>query len=365
MANLGYEIPEITRPCPKYKEVAKALIDGIKDGTYKPLGRLPSESELAGKFGASRVTVRQGIKLLEENGLVDRFQGRGTFVVELNGDNEPLNGPNHIILLIIDPTKPHERYIQWAMNESARLSGVGIALTVSFVSSQDLIQGKFPAVLTQDNIGFVLIDGQMNESHIGLTKKLKVPYFVIGNHPIPREIPQVRIDCNSIAINATRFLLNDLKSKNVALFVEPLHLFYTRELVGGYSKVMKESGLPTNIQLCDNDDGSDHIKNMLLSYGEKKPFSIVTTDQIAKSVLEVYEQEGLSTEENPILVLGAMENVSVYVRQRAYVMNIPSGVLLAAAIDLALKKYKSDWVDAYVELFPDKLEISRPEFAKI
>ncbi len=52
----------------------------IDDGELAPGDRLPSEPELASRFVASRGTVREAFKLLEQDGLVDVEHGRGRFV---------------------------------------------------------------------------------------------------------------------------------------------------------------------------------------------------------------------------------------------------------------------------------------------
>ena len=46
-----------------------------------PQGTIPSETELAARHGVSRNTVREALALLRREGLVDRVQGVGTFVV--------------------------------------------------------------------------------------------------------------------------------------------------------------------------------------------------------------------------------------------------------------------------------------------
>lgn len=55
----------------------------ILDGTLPPGERLPSERILSELLGVSRVSVRQGLKELENHGLVDRKSGRGTVVLTL------------------------------------------------------------------------------------------------------------------------------------------------------------------------------------------------------------------------------------------------------------------------------------------
>ena len=57
-----------------------ALRDVILRGDYGPGARLPGYVELARQFGVAAVTVRQVLARLEQEGLLTRQQGRGTFV---------------------------------------------------------------------------------------------------------------------------------------------------------------------------------------------------------------------------------------------------------------------------------------------
>lgn len=65
---------------PAYYQLAQILERKIKSGELEPGSLIPSEAELSETFGISRVTVRKGIALLVEAGLVDPIQGKGTFV---------------------------------------------------------------------------------------------------------------------------------------------------------------------------------------------------------------------------------------------------------------------------------------------
>ena len=67
--------------------IAGQLRRAILDGTYGYRERLPAERDLAAHFGASRSTVREALKQLEENQLVSRKIGSGTFVL-FRGDEE-------------------------------------------------------------------------------------------------------------------------------------------------------------------------------------------------------------------------------------------------------------------------------------
>jgi len=65
---------------PLRHSVARALRERIVAGRLEPGDRLPSEPELAHSLGVSRSSLRAGIALLEEDGLVRRLHGSGTYV---------------------------------------------------------------------------------------------------------------------------------------------------------------------------------------------------------------------------------------------------------------------------------------------
>lgn len=64
----------------KYQEISQWLHEKIEDGTFAVGEKIPSENDLALKFGYSRQTVRQAVSLLESEGILTRAQGSGTFV---------------------------------------------------------------------------------------------------------------------------------------------------------------------------------------------------------------------------------------------------------------------------------------------
>lgn len=64
----------------RYRTIADELRRRVEDGGYAAGGLLPSESELSGGYGVSRVTVRKALELLRDEGLIDSRQGFGWFV---------------------------------------------------------------------------------------------------------------------------------------------------------------------------------------------------------------------------------------------------------------------------------------------
>ncbi|WP_242902922.1 GntR family transcriptional regulator [Actinomadura terrae] len=62
---------------PRYARVAQEIREEILAGGLRPGGLLPSEADLADRFGVSPTGVRNGIRRLRERGLVGAEQGRG------------------------------------------------------------------------------------------------------------------------------------------------------------------------------------------------------------------------------------------------------------------------------------------------
>lgn len=63
-----------------YLQVIDRMKQDIAAGVYKEKEKLPSEFELAKTLGVSRATLREALRLLEEDNIIIRRHGVGTFV---------------------------------------------------------------------------------------------------------------------------------------------------------------------------------------------------------------------------------------------------------------------------------------------
>ncbi len=68
-----------TKGITRWRQIAEALGRDLAEARFAE-GRLPTEPELAARFGVNRHTVRRAIGRLADQGLVRVEQGRGTFV---------------------------------------------------------------------------------------------------------------------------------------------------------------------------------------------------------------------------------------------------------------------------------------------
>jgi len=77
-----------------YRQIADTLREQISSGVLKPGDALPTESALQAMFSVSRVTIRQALKRLTEEQIIESIQGSGSYVKEerVNYDIYQLTG---------------------------------------------------------------------------------------------------------------------------------------------------------------------------------------------------------------------------------------------------------------------------------
>jgi DNA-binding GntR family transcriptional regulator len=63
-----------------YLQLARIIRERIASGQYVPGQKLPSISAIVGETGLDTMTIRRGMKVLADEGLIEIVKGRGTFV---------------------------------------------------------------------------------------------------------------------------------------------------------------------------------------------------------------------------------------------------------------------------------------------
>ena len=81
-----------TEKIPVHVPIYNMLYADIVNGLYKDGAQLPSETTLTEKYGVSRNTVRLALAILNEDGLIQKSQGKGTLVT-YRGQGSLTNAP--------------------------------------------------------------------------------------------------------------------------------------------------------------------------------------------------------------------------------------------------------------------------------
>jgi DNA-binding LacI/PurR family transcriptional regulator len=165
-----------------YKQLAEIFRKHILDGTLTGETELPTEFELSATYGVSRGTVRQALRLLSDEGLIERLPGRGTFVRH----RDPPSAQRHVgektigviipsahdqlslkILVGAESVAKHRRYhvvfnhsndsLEQEERDVARLRSAHVTGAILFPIS-DVEHNKMIGQLCTERFPFVLVD---------------------------------------------------------------------------------------------------------------------------------------------------------------------------------------------------------------
>lgn len=75
--------PEAVPPMSLFAQIEANLRQRIIANELAPGSKLPSEAALEREFGVSRITVRQALAALHADGLIEKFNGKGSFVTRV------------------------------------------------------------------------------------------------------------------------------------------------------------------------------------------------------------------------------------------------------------------------------------------
>jgi len=139
-----------------YLQVIDQIRENIANGTYKERERLPSEYELSKQLGVSRATLREALRTLEEDNIVTRRHGVGTFVnpkpifssgiEQLHSITDMINnsgkksGTQYISTELVEPTdEERDRFSPKNITELAKVERVRTADNISVVFCIDKV----------------------------------------------------------------------------------------------------------------------------------------------------------------------------------------------------------------------------------
>lgn len=115
------------QPMPLYAQVASTLRGEIEAGHWAVGAQLPAIDDLAARFSVARATMRQAIEFLEQEGLVRRKQGLGTFVEREPREQRwlPLASDWRSFVRMVEPLTPKLILCEAAERQPRILEGEG------------------------------------------------------------------------------------------------------------------------------------------------------------------------------------------------------------------------------------------------
>jgi len=94
-----------------YEQMMDDIKKDINEGVYSIGEQLPPETELCEKYGVSRITTRRAITELVEQGILQKFHGKGTFVTNNKLKRELIAANGFTEFLLQSGKEPHIRVL--------------------------------------------------------------------------------------------------------------------------------------------------------------------------------------------------------------------------------------------------------------
>jgi GntR family transcriptional regulator len=99
-------------PTPLYDQLTNLILDAIRRGELRPGDILPAEWLIAQDFRVSKATVRRALDELTNRGVLERFQGRGTFVALPRVSLGPTHFESFSVQMMARGVRPSSRVLE-------------------------------------------------------------------------------------------------------------------------------------------------------------------------------------------------------------------------------------------------------------
>ncbi|MCX7173145.1 MAG: GntR family transcriptional regulator [Proteobacteria bacterium] len=123
---------------PLYRQIKSLILQGLESGEWRPGEAIPSETELAVRFGVSQGTVRKAIDEMAAENLLIRRQGKGTYVASHNDADQ--RAKFRFLRLIPESgtldspqSQPLEFWRAKAGQEASRILGIKLGAPITII----------------------------------------------------------------------------------------------------------------------------------------------------------------------------------------------------------------------------------------
>lgn len=174
----------------KYESIYHDLLTLIEHNKIKAGEKLPGEFELQDRYKASRDTIRKALLLLSQNGYIQKSQGKGSIVLDINRFNFPvlgltsfkeiantINGKIETVVHTCECIKPDEEIKRllmlddktkvWYIERVRKIDGEAVIFDTDILNA-NIVSGLTPSILK--NSLYEYIEGKLGLK-IGYAKK--------------------------------------------------------------------------------------------------------------------------------------------------------------------------------------------------
>lgn len=282
----------------KYLFLVNWIKERIETKELPPGGKLYSENELSGMFGLSRQTVRRAIGILEEEGLVERIRGSGTYIGRRSGSTRRKTMNVAVISTYVD------RYIFPSTLQGIvkTLADAGYMTQIAFTDNRvDNERRILEGILEKDNVDGVIAEATKgalpspNLTYYQEFQKRQIPILFFNCGYPELEAPLVALDDRQVAKDAVDYLISMGHRKIGGIFKADDGQGKLR--YAGYVRALLEAGIPVDdrkILWIDTEDQKKlrNIQNSVLRRITDCTAVFCYNDEVAFGLMGILQKEG-------------------------------------------------------------------------
>lgn len=273
-----------------YLAVRDAVREAIDAGIFQPGEQMPSTKELSDQLEVSLVTTHRALQELVTSGVLQRSQGKGTFVHERY--HERARTLSDVRLGLIFPSDAsladfHHSQILEGVRQAAQQWAV------------DLVLLRFDEDVRNECNGYLFINPIPDEIDRFIGEARRKPMLIVGAASHSADVPALNVDQSELTQQVVDHL-KSLKHQNVAYIGGDDSASVSRERWQSFSKQADEAELKcpdANVIKTSgqrlNEYGRQHLRRILSA--STKPTAIFAAGYyFALDVLTVAAAEGLT-----------------------------------------------------------------------
>jgi GntR family transcriptional regulator, arabinose operon transcriptional repressor len=278
-----------------YERIVASVMSDLKSGRLRPGDRVPSEHALAEQFEVSRITSRKALEVLAQANVVERSQGRGTFIVQDLPNLEALGGlvspkvhqtqTNLLGLILPDFSDTYGLQMVYAIEESCAANGLYLLLkrTNGIQANEEAAIGSLLALGVDGLIVFPVHGEHYNPVLLRLVLERK-PLVLVDRFLKGIPAHAVATDNNRAAFALTEHLIA-LGHQDIAFVSPPVaNTSALEERLAGFDAALTKHHLPRRTE--------NRLENLLSTLPRRFQAENIAADQ---AVLTEFVQRSSAT----------------------------------------------------------------------
>lgn len=252
---------------PLYMKIKTELREQIVNGSFRAGSKLPTEKELSEQYQVSRITSKRALTELEQDGLIYRVRGKGSFVKSFSS-TAPFHHDTH-------RTKRILFVLPFVADLSVGNFNEGLTPLMAknqfevFMTGSDFLANKVANEIMTEFDGMIYYVNNVDQ-YLDTLLELSLKQFpVILLDKKIHDLPYTAVLSNNVdgGRQATQYLINEGHQKIAYLFGDIQHPPSVRQRYLGYIQALKESELTFHTTI---DDQTANV-HFLTSYLEANP----------------------------------------------------------------------------------------------